>query len=239
MRDTLFNAHRDLVDFRFDDAVAAVFPDMIRRSVPGYGEVITLSGLLAGEYAQPGSLCYDLGCSLGATTLAMRRQIRAADCRIVGVDNAPAMIDQCRINLAALPSDVPVDLRCTDLRDCPVENASVVAMNFTLQFVPPAERHAVLQRIHTGLRPGGVLLLAEKVAYEEPDEQRFQEAMHLAFKRANGYSELEISGKRNALEKVMIPDSPEAVGQRLAAAGFNRHWQWLRCFNFAAWVAFK
>lgn len=239
MRDTLFNAPRDLVDFRFDEAVANVFPDMIRRSVPGYGEVITLSGLLAGEYAQPGSLCYDLGCSLGATTLAMRRQIRAADCRIVAIDNATAMIEQCRANIAALPSAVPVELRCADLRDCAVQNASVVAMNFTLQFVPPAERQTVLQRIHAGLRPGGVLLLAEKVAFENPAEQAFHEAMHLAFKRANGYSELEISGKRTALEKVMVPDSPEVVEQRLDAAGFTRRWQWLRCFNFAAWAAFK
>ena len=48
--------------------VARVFPDMIRRSVPGYSNVIAGTGLIAGDYVQPGSNCYDLGCSVGAST---------------------------------------------------------------------------------------------------------------------------------------------------------------------------
>jgi tRNA (cmo5U34)-methyltransferase len=239
MRDSIYAAGGDLVDFAFDDAVAAVFPDMIRRSVPGYGDVITLTGLIAGEYAQPDSVCYDLGCSLGATTLAMRRQVRAPNCRIVAVDNAPAMVERCRANVEAIPAPVPVEVRCADLRDCVVENASVVAMNFTLQFIDPAERNGVLARIHAGLRPGGVLLLAEKVVYPDAAQQTFQEAMHLAFKRANGYSELEISRKRSALEHVLLPDGPGAIERRFTEAGFSHSYQWLRCFNFVAFAAFK
>jgi tRNA (cmo5U34)-methyltransferase len=239
MRDSIYASSSDLVDFAFDEAVAAVFPDMILRSVPGYADAIALTGLIAGEYAQPNTVCYDLGCSLGATTLAMRRQISAPGCRIVSVDNAPAMVERCRAHLEAVPSSVPVEVRCGDLRDCAIENASVVAMNFTLQFVAPADRDVVLTRIHAGMRPGGALVLAEKIAYARPEEQAFQEAMHLAFKRANGYSELEISRKRSALEHVLIPDSPEAIELRLAEAGFQRSYQWLRCFNFVAFVAFK
>ena len=239
MRDSIYAQPRDLVDFAFDETVAAVFPDMIRRSVPGYSDIITLTGLLAGEYAQPDTVCYDLGCSLGATTLAMRRQIRRAGCRILAVDNAPAMIERCRSHLAAVASDVPVELRCADLRSVAIENASVVVLNFTLQFIPPGERNALLQKIQAGLRPGGVLLIAEKVRFDDPTAQRFQEAMHLAFKRANGYSDLEISQKRNALDNVLLPDTPDQLEQRLRQAGFGAVHPWSRCFNFCAFAAIK
>ena len=87
--DTLYSRTQDhIVDFEFDERVASVFPDMIRRSVPGYDTVIPLLGLLAGQYAQPASNIYDLGCSLGAATLSMRRRIPHADCKIIAVDNA-------------------------------------------------------------------------------------------------------------------------------------------------------
>ncbi len=238
-RDTLFAQARDqLVDFAFDEQVACVFPDMIRRSVPGYETFITLIGLLAERYAQPNSVCYDLGCSLGAATLAMRRRVAAQGVRIIGVDSSDAMAERCRHHLAADTSPVPAEIVCADIRAVAIENASVVVLGFTLQFIPPDERLPLLRRILSGLRPGGVLLLLEKVVFDPPDEQCFQEEMHLAFKRANGYSELEISQKRNALERVLVPETIEAHRRRLTEAGFSSVHEWMRCFNFAALAAF-
>lgn len=238
--DTLYANPRDhIVDFAFDASVASVFPDMIRRSVPGYGEIIALTGLLAGKYAQAGSRCYDLGCSLGAASLSMRRRIPHADCRIIAVDNAPAMLEQARTHLEDAPGLAPVEFHCADVREVAIEDASVVVLNFTLQFIEPAERLPLLQRIQAGLRPGGVLILAEKLAFANDREQDFNTEMHLAFKRANGYSELEISQKRTALENVLIPDTREQHEERLRWAGFARSECWYRCFNFAALVAFK
>lgn len=239
-RDSLFAQPRDmLVDFTFDEQVTKVFPDMIRRSVPGYSEMIAFAGLFAERYAQEGSHCYDLGCSLGATTLAMRRRLHARDCRIIAVDSSGPMVERCRENVRAdKGGSAPVDVVLADIRDIPVEKASLVAINFTLQFIPPQERLTVLTRIHEGMLPGGVLLLAEKILFEDPDEQAFQESMHLAFKRANGYSELEISQKRAALERVLIPDTVAVHRQRLQAAGFGRTHVWFRCFNFAGLAAF-
>ncbi|SCZ49066.1 carboxy-S-adenosyl-L-methionine synthase CmoA [Thiohalomonas denitrificans] len=239
-RDHIFDEPRPMiVDFTFDERVASVFPDMIRRSVPGYGEVIALTGLFAERYAQPGSTLYDLGCSLGAATLSMRRRVHADQCRIIAVDNAPAMVEQCRANLEAEPSPVPVDVHCSDIRKVHIENASVVVLNFTLQFIEPDERLELLHRIHQGLRPGGVLVLSEKVVFENEREQQFQESMHLDFKRANGYSELAISQKRTALENVLLPESLEAHTSRLRNAGFGDVHNWFRCFNFASMAAFK
>lgn len=238
-RDDLYAKPRGMiVDFSFDEAVVKVFPDMIRRSVPGYGTIITLIGLLAEQYAQPGTACYDLGCSLGASTLSMRERI-AADCHIIAVDNSPAMIQSCRENIAEDPDRAPVRFVCEDMRNVRIENASVVVLNFTLQFIAPEQRLQVLQDIQAGLRPGGILILSEKLSFPDHDEQSFQEDMHLAFKRANGYSDLEISQKRTALEKVLLPETREQHQARLRRAGFTRSHVWFQCFNFASFIAIK
>lgn len=228
-------------DFVFDERVVQVFPDMINRSVPGYAQVVGMMGLLARRYARDGSLLYDLGCSLGAVALAMSEAVEARRVEIVAVDNSPAMIARLDQILAKrhAPGCVPIRTRCADLMDCAIEDASVVALNFTLQFVEPGSRHLLLQRIADGLRPGGVLLLSEKVCFAEPDEQQLQTEWHHDFKRAQGYSELEIARKREALENVLQAESLPQHRQRLTDAGFDRVYQWYQGFNFVSLIAFR
>jgi len=239
-RDKIYASPQSMiVDFAFDEKVAGVFPDMIRRSVPGYETVITLLGLLAEQYAQPDSRVYDFGSSLGAATLSMRQRISHDSCRIIAVDNSTAMTERCRSILAQEEHPVAVDVVCADIRDIKVEQASLVVLNFTLQFIPPEQRQALLDQIYTGLLPGGVLVLSEKLAFSDAEEQAFQQQMHLAFKKANGYSEMEISQKRTALENVLIPDSIEVHQQRLQQAGFSCSYRWFQCFNFVSLVALK
>ncbi len=225
--------------FAFDAQVADVFPDMIQRSVPGYADIVAMTGLLAQRFATPGSTLYDLGCSLGASTLSMRRNLHSEDCRIVGVDNSSAMLERCRGIISADASTTPVELRCADIADVVIENASVVVLNFTLQFVPQEKRDELLQRICAGLRPGGILILSEKVVFENPHLDALNIELHHEFKRANGYSELEIAQKRAALENVLVPESLARHKQRAADAGFSACDVWFQCFNFASMIALK
>ena len=222
-------------DFVFDEAVAAVFPDMIKRSVPGYPAIINMIQLLAERYTQPGSAVLDLGCSLGASTVALAAGCEERGCRVTGVDNAPAMLERARsMSATRYPQ---IHWQCADIREVPIEDASVVVLNFTLQFLPPDDRLALLQRIRTGLRPEGILILSEKIAARDATEEDLLTEMHHAFKRANGYSELEISRKRAALEKVLLPESLALHQARLEQAGFSRSDLWFRCFNFVSLVA--
>ena len=225
--------------FAFDENVARVFPDMIRRSVPGYGTIVSMTGLLAGRYASAGSRLYDLGCSLGASTLAMRQNLRQQGCRIVAVDNSAAMLERCRNIIDTDTHHTPVDLLCANLQDVVIADASVVVLNFTLQFIPPAMRAAVIRSIHGGLRPGGIMVLSEKVTFEDPHLDELNIELHHQFKRANGYSDLEIARKRAALENVLLPETLAAHKQRIAAAGFSSCDVWFQCFNFASLVALK
>lgn len=230
----------EIIDFQFDERVAAVFPDMIQRSVPGYGMMISTIGILAARYAQPASRCYDLGCSLGAVSLAMRQRISQPDCEIIAVDNSAAMLERGRELLARdSAASIPVTMICADLQQVSIENASVVVLNFTLQFIPPAERLALITRIYQGLKPGGVLILSEKIAFDVPGRQQFHENLHHDFKRANGYSELEISQKRTALENVMIPETLACHQHRLKEAGFGFAETYFQCFNFVSLVAVR
>ena len=239
-RDTIYSQTlSEPAAFAFDAEVARVFPDMIKRSVPGYTTIIAMTGLLAARHATPGSRLYDLGCSLGASTLAMRQQVQAANCTIVSIDNSQAMLERCRSVIETDSHETPVQLHCADVRGCEIENASMVVLNFTLQFIEPAERSRLLQRIYDGLLPGGILVLSEKVVFEDPQLNQLNIDLHYEFKKANGYSELEIAQKRNALEDVLTPESLNAHKQRMNDAGFESCDVWFQCFNFASLVAIK
>lgn len=222
--------------FRFDDSVAQVFPDMLRRSIPGYAASIEAIGSLAARYVKPGSNCYDLGCSLGAASLAMRQGARTDDCRVIAVDNSPAMIERCADIVAG---DEHVELRLADIRDVDIENASMVVMNYTLQFLDPADRDTIIARICRGLLPGGLFLLSEKVIDEDGHMEELLVDLHHEHKQRNDYSELEISRKRAALENVLTPETVGAHKQRLDRAGFTHSAVWLRYFNFVSIVAIK
>jgi len=227
--------------FTFNQAVVDVFPDMLQRSIPGYAASIEAIGSLAARYVTAGSSCYDLGCSLGAATLAMRAAIRAPGCKIVAVDNAPDMVRRCREVLAAdsTTTDTHVEVLQQDIRDVAIENASMVVMNYTLQFLELAARDALLSRIHAGMRPGGLFLLSEKVVDDDPFMEQLLVDLHHEHKRRNDYSQLEISRKRAALENVLVPESVARHRRRLSQAGFRHSAVWLRYFNFVSIVAIR
>ena len=222
--------------FEFNDAVVEVFEDMISRSVPGYPLLLRMIDLYAAIFAQPGSRIYDLGCSLGDATLLMAERTADFERELIAVDNSPAMIDQCRSRYAERRD---IDWRCEDIQQTPIENASMVVLNLTLQFLPPPARRPMLDRIFRGLNPGGVLVLSEKVVYADDDENERMRTLHLGFKKTMGYSDLEISQKRTALENVLIPDEAQAHIERLRRVGFDEAYLCFRCFNFVSYLAIK
>lgn len=238
-RDQIFAQPQQVVDFAFTAAVADVFPDMVRRSVPGYETVISQLGVLARRYAQADSHIYDLGCSLGASTLAMALQVREPGVQYIGVDNSEAMIQRCEQRLQRQLAVGSFQTICADICQLPMQNASIIVLNFTLQFIEPAARQALMQRIYDALLPGGVLILSEKIKFADAEQQVLMTALYMEFKRANGYSELEISQKRSALENVLLPDTLETHQERLKLAGFSESLVWFQNFVFASILAVK
>ena len=236
-RDRVFS--RQLADvraFEFNEEVASVFHDMISRSVPGYALLLRMIGLYASIFVTPGSRVYDLGCSLGAASLVVAEQTRGLDCSIVAVDNSPAMIDKCRQHENRQP---PIDWRCEDIRQTTLQPASMIILNLTLQFLDPGERLALLEKIYRALDSGGVLVLSEKIVFDDEFENTRMIELYQGYKKTMGYSDLEISQKRNALENVLIPDSGPQHVERLESAGFHEIYCCFRAFNFVSWLAIK
>jgi len=226
-------------DFAFDAQVVEVFPDMISRSVPGYNTIIDTIGKLSQRFVQDNSQVYDLGCSLGAATLAMRKGITAANSRIIAIDNSAAMVERCKMHIQAFKGDTPVEVIEGNIQEVVIENASMVVLNFTLQFIDKSERQALINNIAKGIKPGGLLVISEKISDSDSTIDEHLIDLHHNFKRANGYSELEVAQKRTALENVMRTDSTEQHIERLSAAGFSHISPWFQCFNFISFIAIK
>jgi tRNA (cmo5U34)-methyltransferase len=225
--------------FSFNAAVADVFDDMIRRSVPLYDEIIRRQSRLVERYHQPDTQVYDLGCSTGNLTMRLIRRMPQGSSKLVAVDSSRPMLDILRRRLEKSGRSASVTLLCTDIRQMTMAPASVVVVNFTLQFIPAADRDALIQRIYDALRPGGILLFSEKTVHADATLADLQVDFHHRFKRQNGYSALEISQKREALENVLVPESVTAHNRRLKRCGFQRIDIWLKWFNFCSWIGFK
>ncbi|MDB2443748.1 carboxy-S-adenosyl-L-methionine synthase CmoA [Gammaproteobacteria bacterium] len=239
-KDTLFNTPNEHRSFTFDEQVATVFDDMINRSVPGYSAIIDMVGQLAHRYCKNGSIIYDLGCSLGASSLSITRHIEHNDYEIIAIDNSEAMVSRLKADLQNQKGATKqIKVKLEDIRKSEIKSASMVILNFTLQFINVKDRNQLIKKISAGMRPGGLLIISEKVSFTNMEMNSLFIDLYHKFKEKQGYSELEISQKRDALENVLIPESLEKHYERLLAADFELIETWLKYFNFASIIAFK
>jgi tRNA (cmo5U34)-methyltransferase len=226
-------------DFKFGANVANVFDDMVNRSVPFYGEIQRMMAELAADHAREGTYVYDLGCSTGTTMIGMDTMVNR-DVPFIGIDDSQEMLDKCKLKLMEIGFSRDYELRCADLsQGIKINNASVVVLCLTLQFVRPIYREQLLKNIYDGLNPGGVLILVEKILAEESDFNRDFIEYYYNYKRRNNYSEMEISQKREALENVLIPYKLSEDITLLRDRGFINCEVFFKWYNFAGIIAVK
>ena len=227
-------------DFIFDEKVAGVFEDMINRSVPGYSAIIAMIGVLAERYYQKGSIIYDLGCSLGGATFSVFERLKGQGCSIVAIDNSIAMLERLATKQQKFEgANYCIESRCENIQVAQIENASVVILNFTLQFVPLADRAALIEKVFKGMNSGGVLIISEKIISPDNHLNELIIELYHQFKENMGYSKLEISQKRSALENVLIPETLDSHRARILQTGFSSFEVWFQSLNFASMIAIK
>ena len=237
MRDEIYKNKIDISKFTFDQKVVDVFDDMVLRSVPGYKQMIELIGLAGRNYPVINSNVYDLGCSTGAVTLSITSNLKSESIKIFSIDNSQEMLNQCSKNL--LSAKANIQYICDDIENIQFENASLIVLNLTLQFIKPKNRLKLVKRIYESLLPGGALIISEKIIHENEEINKSLVSLHESFKRENGYSETEIAQKRKAIEDVLIPESKEQHLKRLSGAGFKKPLVQMQCINFASFLAVK
>ena len=226
--------------FKFDSKVADVFDDMLNRSVPCYRMVIEMVATILGKFLQPGDQVFDLGCSTGETMVELARKLNHQKLEFTGVDNSPAMLEKAnhKAEMFSLGGNLKfIEADITDL-DLPPKTGAVI-MNYTLQFLEPAKRPEFLSSIYNAMRPGGLLIISEKTISPRQETNRTYIDFYQEFKRTNGYSETEISRKRQALENILIPFSIKDNLNLLTEAGFRFPETFFQWFNFTSFLAFK
>jgi len=238
-KDEVFKDDQPVADFAFSKKVAAVFDDMVDRSVPFYQEMQRMVAEMAGDFAVENTNIYDLGCSTGTTMLnldaAVERKVK-----FVGVDNSGEMLKKCREKLAAHGFKHEHELVCADLNQgVRIENASMVLLVLTLQFVRPLYRDTLIKSIHQGLNENGCVILVEKVLGEDSVFNRLFIDYYYDLKKRHGYSELEISQKREALENVLVPYKLLENREMLLRAGFRYCDVFFKWYNFCGIIAVK
>jgi len=241
-RDKLFSDSRQRIDdFNFGADTAAVFDDMLDRSVPYYAEIQRMVGELVGDFVQDGTSIYDMGCSTATTILHIAECIaKGTRARFVGIDSSQEMLDIARRKIDLAGIDYPVDLKCADLNEgVHVEQASVVLFVLTLQFVRPLHRERLLRTVQQGMEKGGCLVLVEKVLGQDSTLNRLFIEHYYAMKKRNGYSELEIAQKREALENVLVPYRLDENLKLLKEVGFSATDVFFKWYNFCGIIAIK
>ncbi len=238
-RDQLYDIHQVQEDFSFNDQVAEVFDDMLHRSVPFYGAVVDgIIGLLE-RFCPPGAEVYDLGCSTGNLLLEIARRLPDLNLHLTGIDNAPAMLNKARKKAEMFSKSELICFQEQDITLFEPRNVDVIICNYTLQFIRPMIRLEFLTRLQKALRPGGLLIISEKVINHDNRLNREFISMYHRFKRNCGYSELEIAAKREALENVLIPFSITENRELLQQAGFSKVETFFQWFNFCSFVAIR
>ena len=240
VKDLLFKRKKKLIpNFDFGKQTAQVFDDMLNRSVPFYSEIQRMVGEIAGDFAVNGTNLYDLGCSTCTTFLAIDKQV-SPEVTFVGVDSSKEMLEKAKEKLRNYKFSRKYQLVCHDInRGVSLKNASVAIMNLTLQFVRPIYRERVISEIANGLQSGGALILVEKVLSQNSTINRLFIKYHYDFKRRNGYSDLEIAQKREALENVLVPYHFDENRELLLNNGFKGYDMFFRWYNFCGIVALK
>lgn len=223
--------------FQFDDSVASVFDDMIDRSVPFYKENMDLIVKVISKFVENGDRVLDLGSSTASLLLQIERELKDIDLKLHGVDNSQPMIEQAKRKLKAFNSKI--SLQYGDILEIDLKPSKVVILNYTLQFIRPIERERLLQNIFNNLIEGGILILTEKIISEDSSFNKKLIDIYYDYKREKGYSDYEISQKREALENVLVPYREDENIRLLKSVGFQSVETIFKWANFVTFIAFK
>lgn len=238
-KDTLFHVNKVDEDFVFNERVVEVFDDMLDRSVPFYRAVIEASAQLLDRYLHPEEPVYDLGCATGTTLLEFSRLLDHKNLHFTGIDNSRPMLDKAKLKTELFSKQRRISFLLEDIIHFDHGGAGAIILNYTLQFIRPLQRESFLQNLFANLRPGGILLLSEKVLSHDRRLNREYIELYHRFKKSRGYSELEIAKKREALENVLIPFSIGENKTMLEKCGFNPVETYFQWFNFTSFIAVK
>lgn len=240
MKDEIFSeGNFQKGSFRFNDAVASVFDDMASRCIPYYQEVIQLTASAADKFLTDKATVYDIGCSTGNTLLFIAKTLRDKNVKLIGIDPSESMLKKAVEKASIYTYSHDIEFVQGDCESFSFKKADMIILNYTLQFIKPEDRKEIISRLYNALKPGGILILSEKLRQEDTAVEEFNTETYEAFKAGNGYSYLEIANKRQALENILVPGSLTGNLNLLNESGFDRVEILFKWLNFSTFLALK
>ena len=234
MKDRVFNKEIDK-QFEFDDEVASVFDDMIDRSVPFYKQNLQLSTNIIHQYLENNDKVLDLGSSTGTFLINLAKTDKKLFLK--GIDSSQAMTNRALQKSKAFGLDI--DFVKADFLNYDFGKNKLILANYTIQFIRPIKREKLIKKIYNSLSEDGIFLMSEKLISENKKLNKILIDEYYNYKKKKGYSEYEISKKREALENVLIPYTQDENVEMLKNAGFKHIEIIFRWCNFATFLAFK
>ncbi len=234
MKDKIFNKPIEK-QFEFDEEVANVFDDMLNRSVPFYKENLNLELDVLKNFLTPNDKVVDLGSSTGTFLIELDK--KTDNLELIGIDNSPAMIKKANLKAKAFGSSAKFIQ--ADFLNYDFSNSKAIVANYTVQFIRPLKREKLIKKIYKSLLNEGIFLMSEKLVSENKKLNKIMIDLYYEFKKEMGYSEYEISQKREALENVLIPYTMQENIEMLRNSGFKNVEVIFRWNNFATFIAFK
>ena len=241
MIDKVFSKKKEVIEtFEFNAEVTRVFDDMIARSVPFYNEIHKIIVDVYKKINFKDEIIYDLGCSTGSTIKLLHRALPNSERSpfFIGIDDSPSMIKECNRKLSD-EKDLSYKLLQGKIQDIELKSSKLIIMNYTLQFIPKELRLPILKKIYRSLQKGGVFIMSEKIKPECFNVHTLYTDLYYDFKRRNGYSNLEIMQKREALENFLIPNTIKEQKDLLDEAGFESFETIFQWYNFSSFIGIK
>ncbi len=238
--DKIFGSNEKVSDFSFNERVADVFDDMVSRSVPMYKETMLASVDLGKHFIKQNTNIIDIGCSTGTLLNLCSQTYGGNKFNFIGIDSSQAMLNKAKNKIKGSKNFSNIKFKHQDIeKSIDISNASLIFMNYTLQFVRPLNRQKLIKEIHKGLNENGAFILIEKVLGNDSLFNRIYIDLYFKYKSSVGYSDKEIKKKREALENVLIPYRIDENIELLKSSGFESVDIFFKWFNWCGIVAIK
>lgn len=220
----------------FDAEVTRVFDAMLENSIPGYRDMRRCVTEVARKFVEPRGRVVDIGASRGDAIAPLIEHEPLASYVAVEVSEPMRRVLHERF------AGYPVSILDHDLRidhSAFAERTDAVLSVLTLMFIPVEHRYRLLGSIYGSLKPGGALVLVEKVMSDDAATDRLLTELYYEFKAENGYTQEAITRKRLSLEGVLVPMTCDWNRRMLATTGFAHVECFWRSLNFCGLVAVK
>lgn len=205
-------------DWTFGGQTPAAFTEHIQQSVPFYDTGHELVCKFSDYFVKDQSVCYDLGTSTGVLLSKLaRRHANRPGVQWIGIDIETDMIEQARVESK---SSKNIEFVADDITLYPYLDSDLITSYYTIQFVPPAVRQDLFNKVFNALNWGGAFLLFEKVRACDARFQDIIQTLYTDYKLDQGYSPAEIINKTKSLKGVLEPFSTQGNLDLLKRAGF-------------------